>query len=522
VREQVDLKKYEPLRLHEDKVEDWLADNLKKGDRVAYDPWLHTKGWAESAQQRLSKEGIELVAMDKNPIDQIWTDQPAPSKIPAKAHDLKYAGEASEHKRQRIGHEIKAAGADAVVLTSLDSIAWLFNIRGEDVDCTPLTLAFAMLHASGQAVLYIDPDKATDELKEHLGQDVSILAKDNFLADLQKTAKAGKAIMVDAARAHAAIFNALKDVNATVIEADDPCILAKASKNHAELDGARTAHVRDGVALCRFLAWLDRTAPGKITELSAAEKLLSFRKQQELFQQPSFATISGAGPNGAVVHYGVSEESSRDFENNMMYLVDSGGQYLDGTTDVTRTIIVGEPTEEQKDRFTRVLKGHIALAQAHFPKGIAGGHLDALARKSLWDIGLDYAHGTGHGVGSYLGVHEGPQNISRAGTKVPLQEGMILSNEPGYYKSGEYGIRIENLVIVRESSMSKPETPMLSFETITFAPIDRRLVNAHMMTSAEITWLNIYHATVKEKIAPFLTGDDLKWLEQATESVIVV
>lgn len=521
VREQVDVKNFTPLSLHTDKLEDWLIDVLPKGGRVGYDPWLHTRASLEKVRKGL--RGIELVPVDQNPIDQVWEDRPGPSLAPAVPHLLKYSGEAATHKRERIAAAVREAGADAVVLSSLDSIAWLLNIRGSDVDHTPLVLSFAILKVDGTASLFVAPEKISPELKKHLGKGVKLHAKTDFEDGLKALGKKEFIVQLDETRSPSAIFDILENSGATVIIATDPCVLPKACKNDVELDGTRAAHIRDAVALCRFLAWVDTHGPsGKVDEIAAADKLLEFRKSVPLFQDTSFTTITGAGPNGAIVHYRVTPETSRMLDNGMIYLVDSGGQYLDGTTDVTRTIAIGKPTEEQKDRFTRVLKGHIALAQARFPKGRTGGHLDVLARKPLWDVGLDYDHGTGHGVGSFLGVHEGPQNISEGAVHVPLVPGMILSNEPGYYKSGEYGIRIENLVIVRESDFVEEERPMLTFETITFAPIDRRLINPHMMTTAEITWYNIYHAQVRDKVAPHLKGDDLVWLMGATESLIVL
>ena len=406
------------------------------------------------------------------------------------------------------------------MITSLDSIAWLFNIRGTDVDCTPLVLSFAILYSSGKADLYIDPDKVTEEVAKHLGKQVQLLPKTEFLEVLCKLGNDAQTVMVDPIKTHAAVFDALANTGAKIIETDDPIQIDKACKNDVELEGARKAHIRDAVAVCRFLCWLDENGPtGRIDELEAVNELYDLRKEVPLFQSNSFDTISGAGPNGAIVHYKVTEETTRKLKTNMIYLVDSGGQYLDGTTDITRTVAIGTPTEEQRDRFTRVLKGHIALAQARFPEGRTGAHIDTLARKSLWDVGLDYDHGTGHGVGSYLGVHEGPQSISPVGHKTALKPGMIISNEPGYYKTGEYGIRIENLVIVQISEFAEEERPMLTFETITLAPIDTRLINAHMMTAAEITWLNIYHVKVRENISPFLDKKEKEWLIHATEPI---
>ncbi|MEZ5757896.1 MAG: aminopeptidase P family protein [Emcibacteraceae bacterium] len=520
VRNQVDRGLFSIMKLHEDQAEDWFLDNLEDGAVIGYDPWLHSKIWLEKARNTLAAKNITLKALSKNPIDEIWQDRPAPSKALAQVYKLRYSGEKSSLKRKRIAEEIKAKGADALVITSLDSIAWLFNIRGSDVDMTPLVLSFAILYSTGSADLFIDPTKLDDDMIRHLGKYVSHYPKKDFLKAVKSLGQKGLSIMVDPKRAHAAVFEALSSAKKKVIEADDPIQIDKACKNDVELEGTKKAHIRDAVAVCRFLYWLDRNAPsGKITEIDAVNELYDLRKEVSLFQGNSFATISGAGPNGAIVHYKVTENTCRKLEKDMLYLVDSGGQYLDGTTDITRTIAIGTPTEQQKDHFTRVLKGHIALAQARFPLGRTGAHLDTLARKSLWDVGLDYAHGTGHGVGSYLGVHEGPQSISPLSFNVALKPGMILSNEPGYYKTGEYGIRIENLVIVRPSDFEEDERPMLRFETITLVPIDTRLVNAHMMSAAEITWLNIYHAKVREKISPLLEGAEKEWLINATNSI---
>lgn len=520
VRDQVDMKIYQQMKLHQDQAYDWYLENLKKGDVVGYDPWLHDKGWVKRTKEKLAAKGIKLTAVEKNPIDDIWSDRPSPSRDEAHVHRDRYSGEKSSFKRKRIAALLKEKKAAALVLTSLDSIAWLFNIRGSDVECTPLVLAFAILYKSGKADLFIDLGKITPEVSKHLGKSVRIFPKDEFSDMLREIGQGGNKVIIDPKRTHAAIFEIAKNAGAEITPADDPCQMDKACKNDVELNGTRAAHIRDAVAVSRFLCWLDTHGPsGKVDELDAVNKLYSFREEVDLFQGNSFDTISGAGPNGAIVHYNVKEATPKMLDDNMLYLVDSGGQYLDGTTDVTRTVAFGAPTEEQKDKFTRVLKGHIALAQARFPEGRTGGHLDTLARKPLWDVGLDYDHGTGHGVGSFLGVHEGPQNISPLGFKVALKPGMILSNEPGFYKAGEYGIRIENLIIVRNSEFEEEERAMLTFETITLVPIDRRLINAYMMTAAEITWLNIYHAKVREKISPLLKGEEKEWLMTATESI---
>lgn len=520
VKDQVDNQAFERLGIPEDKPVDWLFEHLGKGDIIGYDPWLHTKQWINTATGKLSKKGIKLKALSTNLIDDVWQDRPKPSKAPAVIQRDRYTGEKSLHKRKRIAAELKAFDAEALVLTSLDSIAWLFNIRGSDVARTPLVLSFAILFDNANAILFIDPDKLTGDVNKHLGKQVVCRPKEEFILEIEKLSKAGTKVMADPKRAHSAIFEALTKGKAEVVEQSDPCQLDKACKNDIELEGARKAHIRDAVAMCRFLCWVDENGPGgQYDELDAVNELYDLRNEVSLFQDNSFDTISGAGPNGAIVHYRVTEKTSRKLEKDMLYLCDSGGQYLDGTTDITRTVVIGTATEEQKDHFTRVLKGHIALAQARFPAGRTGAHLDTLARKSLWDVGLDYDHGTGHGVGSYLGVHEGPQSISPFGFDTPLKPGMILSNEPGYYKNGEYGIRIENLVIINNSEYEGEERPMLTFETITLVPIDTRLINAHMMSAAEITWLNIYHAKVREEIGPLLDGKEREWLMHATESI---
>ncbi len=523
VRHQVDVKSFEPLSLHDDKLEEWLLAHLEKGSRIGYDPMLHTRNWVDKLSTALAASGIELVAVTGNPIDELWTDRPEPSKNPVVPQLLKFSGEKSKHKRARLIADFKADDVKAAVLSSLDSIAWLLNIRGNDVEHSPLVLGYLIIKATGKADFFVDEDKISDEVSYHLGPDVKIQPYAKFMSALKKLGKGGKKISIDPKLTHAAVMNALKLGGAEIVEKQDPCQLLKACKNDTELNGTRAAHIRDGVAMCKFLSWFEQhVATGEIDELNATKKLLQFRKRQRYFQGLSFDTISGAGPNGAIVHYKSSPQTNRKITGDMLYLLDSGAQYLDGTTDLTRTLAIGKPSEEQRDRFTRVLKGHIALAQARFPVGRTGAHLDTLSRKALWDVGLDYDHGTGHGVGCYLGVHEGPQSISKAGFEVALKPGMILSNEPGYYKPKEYGIRIENLMIVRPSHFEEEERPMNIFETITFVPIDTRLVNAHMMSSAEITWLNIYHAQVREKIFPYLAGKELEWLNRATQSVMVL
>ncbi len=524
VRDQVDADLYSFQNVPKVRVADWLADHVKSGQRIGYDPWLHTRLWVKEATRKLAENGAELVAVTTNPIDRIWADRPTPSRAKIEVHGDHLAGRSSADKRADIAKWLQSKKADTVVIAALDSIAWLFNIRGRDVARTPVALAFAMVRADGSAALFTDLAKVDDDVRDHLGDDVEIADRTAFTAALEALGATGKTVIVDPSSAVVAIFQAIESAGdaagANIIEARDPCALAKAIKNPVEIQGTRDAHHRDGVALTRFLHWFDGEAPkGGLTELGVAEKLESFRRESNLLRDLSFDTISGSGPNAAIPHYRVSEASSRHIGNDSIFLVDSGGQYPDGTTDVTRTLVVGTPTPEMRDRFTRVLKGHIALATAIFPTGTRGGQLDALARQFLWAAGVDYAHGTGHGVGSYLNVHEGPQRIATAGDDEPLAAGMILSDEPGYYKSGEYGIRIENLVLVVPVDVAGAEQDMLGFESLTLAPIDLDLVDDSLLTDAERQWLNAYHARVRDALSEALPAEVKPWLEAATRPI---
>jgi Xaa-Pro aminopeptidase len=519
VRDQVDGTLYDYVGVPQSSVAEWLGANVGAGQRIGYDPWLHGIDWARGLAHALAAKGAELVAVDSNPVDAVWEERPAPSAAPVTVHDTALAGQSAADKRAIIADWLKAKGLDTTVMTALDSIAWTFNIRGTDVTHTPVGLAFALLHADATADLFIAPEKITEAVRAHLGNSVRIHARDAFeaaLADL-----AGKKVAVDPDRAVAAIFTALEAAGARIERHRDPAVLPKAIKNDTELGGTRAAHVRDGVAVARFLKWMEAHAPrGGLDELSAAAKLRAFREESGALRDLSFDTISAAGPNGALPHYKVDETTNRAVETGTLYLVDSGGQYADGTTDITRTIAIGRPTAEMRRRFTQVLKGHIALATARFPKGTRGSQLDILARQYLWADGVDYAHGTGHGVGAYLAVHEGPQRIAKpsggqAGTEEPLHAGMILSNEPGYYKAGHFGIRIENLVIVVPQTIAGAEEEMLGFETITFAPIARDLVEGALLSPAEADWLDAYHAQVLEKLAPGMDEADRAWLAAA-------
>lgn len=521
VREQVDGQLFAYQDLPKVQVADWLGEHAAKGQRIGFDPWLHTRTWVKTTAARLAEAGAELVPVERNPVDRVWAGQPAPSTAQLDVHDAALAGQTSAEKRQQVAAWLRDRGADAVVIAALDSVAWLFNIRGRDVSRTPVALAFAIVDADAKAELFVAPDKVTPEIADHIGLDVNIRHRVDFTQALAALGKASRRVAVDPGSCVAAIFEVLQSAGATIIEARDPCILAKAIKNPVEIAGARAAHVRDGAALTRFLKWFDAEAPkGSLTELSAAARLEDIRRESNLLRDLSFDTISGAGPNAALPHYRVSEASNRPVAMDSIYLVDSGGQYPDGTTDVTRTMVVGTPTQEMKDRFTRVLKGHIALARAVFPAGTRGNQLDILARQFLWEAGLDYAHGTGHGVGSYLSVHEGPQRIATfGGGDEPLVAGMILSDEPGYYKSGEYGFRVENLVLVVPVSIAGAEQDMLGFETLTLAPIDLNLIDVGLLTDAERGWLNAYHARVRAELAELVDDDVRAWLVTATRPV---
>ena len=519
VRSQVSADQWSYQSVPETSIAEWLKEHAPQGARIGYDPWLHSRDWVRQASESLSSRGATLVPVKRNPIDAVWEDRPEASMAHLVVQPDQYAGKNAAEKRTDIADWLAKHGADAAVLSALDSIAWAFNVRGADVARTPVALAYAIVNADGTADLFVAGEKIGADVRQHLGNGVRLHERsdfDPFLATLD-----GKTVAVDPERAVAAIFEALEKAGAKILPIRDPTVLPKALKNSAEINGQKNAQARDGAAISRFLKWVEEEAPkGELDELTASDHLESLRRESPELRDLSFDTISGAGPNGAIVHYRSSEKTNRKLESGSLYLVDSGGQYVDGTTDITRTAAIGQPTDEMRDRFTRVLQGHIALATALFPKGTRGGQLDSFARRRLWDAGLDYAHGTGHGVGSFLGVHEGPQRIApttsaQAGGDEPLAAGMILSNEPGYYKTGAYGIRIENLVLVVEKQVEGAEKEMLGFETLTHAPIERRLVVRDMLCPKELAWLNTYHADVLAKIGPSLSGDDRAWLEAA-------
>jgi Xaa-Pro aminopeptidase len=516
---QIDTGLFETRHLIEEPPAQWIAGALTTGAVLAYDPWLHTPQDVERFRAAAETAGAALRAISENPLDQAWPGQPAPPIAPVVPHPERFAGESAQSKRTRLGRALQQEGVAGVVLTMPESIAWLLNIRGGDVPHTPLPLSFAILRQDGTVTLFIDRRKLVPGIERHLGNAVTIMPREQLGPALDELAGDEGRVQADPATAASWIFDRLAAAGARVYRAADPCLLPKACKNATELDGTRAAHRRDGAALTRFLAWLaQEAAKGRLSEIAASDQLEAFRREGEHFRDLSFPTISGAGSNGAIVHYRAMPETEKRLEPGNLYLLDSGAQYLDGTTDVTRTIAIGAPSAEMRDRFTRVLKGHIALALARFPKGTTGAQLDGFARRALWQEGLDYDHGTGHGVGSYLGVHEGPQRISKAANAQPLLPGMIVSNEPGYYKTGAYGIRIENLVLVQPAD-DAAEREMLGFETLTLAPIDRSLIEPALLGDDEIAWLDAYHARVREVLAPLVDTETAHWLDAATRSI---
>ncbi|MBO6610429.1 aminopeptidase P family protein [Altererythrobacter sp.] len=520
VREQVDEKLFEYRSVPKDTIGGWIAANASEGARIGYDAWLHSRAWVKTVEKQMAKIGATLVPVDGNPIDAVWQDQPEPSDAVAIIQDDENAGRSSAEKRAEIADWLKAEGHDAAVISALDSVAWLLNIRGSDIAHTPVALSYVIAHADGTAELFIGEEKVTPELTQHLGNAVTIRERGTFADALGQMA--GKKVAVDPNYGVAGIAQALEAGGATVSFHRDPTILPRAIKNAVEQQGHRDAQARDGVAVSRFLRWIEEAAPsGEVDELAAAAKLLQFRRELGNLKDISFDTISAAAGHAALPHYKVDEDSNIPIPPSSIFLCDSGGQYPAGTTDITRTVWVGpgEPTAEMKDRFTRVLKGHIQIDRAIFPQGTCGGQLDAFARQYLWEAGVDYAHGTGHGVGSFLSVHEGPQRIAKLGGGQPgadeeLFEGMILSNEPGYYKAGEFGIRIENLILTVRQEIEGAEGDYLGFECLTFVPIDRALVEKSLLTADEITWWNDYHAKVWDILSPQMEGEDLAWLER--------
>ena len=500
----------------------WLGQHSSSLDRIGYDPWLHTPKDLERYQTACNRSGAQLEACSSNPIDQVWVERPAVPMGLIQPHLLEFSGKSSQEKREGLAQNFRDDDIDAAVISAPDSIAWMLNIRGSDVSHTPLPLCQAIIYATGRVAIFVDFQKVSPGLASHLGSDVSLEPPESFKAALEQLGEQGQQVLCDPMKTNSWIFSTLTKHGAKILHRDDPCALPKACKNSVEIQGAYAAHERDGIAVCQFLSWLTReTSSGHVTELQASAYLDACRKKQLMWEDASFPTISGAGSNGAIVHYHSTPETNRSLEQGTLYLVDSGGQYLDGTTDITRTVAIGKPTDEQRDRYTRVLKGHIALAMAKFPEGTTGSQLDVLARAPLWAMGLDYDHGTGHGVGSFLGVHEGPQRIAKSANDVALKPGMIVSNEPGYYKTGTFGIRIENLVVVKHEEMSsEPNRPFLAFDTLTVVPFDRMLIVVDLLSTQERDWINDYHARVWKCLAAQVDAETHVWLEEATQPLV--
>jgi Xaa-Pro aminopeptidase len=520
VRGQVDTDAFVPHQIPEQSPETWITESLPKGGKLGFDPWLQTVDGHERFARACQRAGAEFVPVDSNPVDAVWPDRPPAPLAPVLPHPDEFAGESSAAKRTRIAGAVKAKGADVALITAPDSIAWLLNVRGGDVPRTPFALGFALLHGDGHVDLFMDRRKVPDRTLAWLGNAVTLAPPDELGAALDMLGKVGKRVLIESATAPVWAATRLQAAGVALVRDADPVALPKACKNAVELEGIRRAHRRDGAAVSGFLGWLGRESKGgKLREIEASDRLQALRQQTGKLRDLSFDTISGAGPNGAIVHYRASEASQRTLEPGSLYLVDSGGQYRDGTTDITRTVAIGTPSPEMRDRFTRVLKGHIALAMARFPAGTTGSQLDALARYALWQAGLDYDHGTGHGVGAYLSVHEGPHRISKMPNNFALQPGMIVSNEPGYYKTDAYGIRIENLVAVREAKIDGADRRYLEFETLTLAPIDLACIEPGLLTDAERQWLDDYHRRVRETVGPEVDEATRAWLAEATRAV---
>ena len=516
VRQQVDTTIFTPRHLMEQPPSEWMEKELKAGEALGYDPWLLTADQIARFEKACAKAGAKLVPVEGNPIDSVWQDQPKRPDRPLAVQPSQFAGKSAADKLADVAKALTKASADAVILTQPDSTAWALNIRGGDVAYTPVVLAYAILRKEGPAELFVDQSKVPEDVAAHLSRIAKLRPPGEIEDALAALGQAKARVQIDPDWTPERIRAVLAESGAAIVHGKDPCVLPKARKNTTEQEGARAAQRRDGVAMSRFLCWLDEAAPkGGETEVTVAKKLAEFRAEGGMLKDLSFDSISGAGPHAAIPHYRVSNASALPLKRDEIYLIDSGAQYQDGTTDITRTIIVGTPSEEMKDRFTRVLKGMIGLSRIRFPKGTCGGQIDVLARQSLWMAGFDFDHGTGHGVGSYLSVHEGPARISKA-DRTPLEPGMILSNEPGYYKEGRYGIRIENLLLVREAEpIEGGERPMMGFETLTLCPIDRRLIAPALLSPEELAWLNAYHARVEREIGAFLEGHERQWLAQA-------
>lgn len=522
VKQQVDSQLFEYHHLVDTPQIEWLSQQLPAEARIGCDPKTHSLSWYQAAQAKLEKSAMALVAVEQNPIDSLWHDRPQPQQQPILLLEEALTGASSQSKRSRIGAEIAKAGADAAIITSLDSIAWLLNIRGRDIPCLPVVLSAAILYSNGEMAWYLDMEKLAEGWQAHVGEGVSAYPETDFAAGLQQLSERCDSVMADPETANAWCQLNVMAQGVTLLAAADPCLLAKAAKNPTEIEGMRQAHLHDAVAEIKFLSWLDaQVALGELhTEDRLADELERCRRQHPDLLDLSFDTISAAGSNAAMCHYNHNNGTPAQLQNNSLYLVDSGGQYRFGTTDITRTVAIGEVASSVKRHFTLVLKGMITLSLQRFPKGTSGAQLDSIARQFLWNAGLDYDHGTGHGVGHFLSVHEGPQRIGKGANNVGLLPGMVLSNEPGFYKEGEYGIRCENLVVVTEQQIEGSDRCYYGFETLTWVPFDRRLIDTQLLSDSELQWLNHYHQQVYEKLHTQLEGEPLAWLEAATAPLI--
>ena len=517
-RAQTDASVFEVVAIHETSIEKWLEIHAPRHGTIGYDPWLHTSDGARKIEAALARASARLQALDNNPLDAVWHDRPVPPQAPVVVHDLKFAGENSADKIARVQKMLAADQCDGLIVSDPHALCWLLNIRGGDLSHSPLVLGFIYVPMEGFPTAFIDPAKISPPVHAALQAVCHVASEADFPDALQTLIKSGQTIRLDSATAGVKLVRCVEALGAKADVGADPIARMKAAKNGVELEGARNAHVRDGAAMAKFLAWFDDHAPlGSLDEIAAAEKLEACRRETNLLCDLSFPTISAAGPHAAMPHYRVSRATNRKIENGI-FLIDSGAQYRDGTTDITRTMAVGEVTDEMRDRYTRVLKGHIAIATAVFPKGTTGAQIDVLARLPLWQAGLDFDHGTGHGIGSFLSVHEGPQRIAKVGP-APLEAGMIISNEPGFYQEGAFGIRIENLVIVEKRTIPGGDREMYGFETITLAPIDMRLITRALLTPDEVTWLNDYHARVRSVLSPLVDDITRAWLIQATQAL---
>ena len=519
--EQVDTSLFEVLQVPQAKPSSWIKETLVRGNAVGYDPALHTIKEIDRLTKTLGAAGIRLNPVADNPIDKLWgSDRPKPPSAPIYLQPLEFAGRSPAEKIAQVQKTLAEDEQDAVLLTAPDSICWLFNFRGGDIKHTPVALTFAIVPASGRPTLFIDPGKVGDNVHGALSGFIDIAESEALEEKLKALAEGGAKVRLDPDQVSMRFARILEENGTKFVAGDDPCTLPKAIKTRAEIEGARAAHLRDGVAMARFLAWLDEVSEsGREDEVSAAMKVEDFRRQSGQLKDISFDTIAASGPHGALVHYRPLNATKRVLDKNSLFLIDSGGQYVDGTTDITRTVAVGKPTAEMKRHYGLVLKAYIAVAAARFPKGTRGQDIDPYARRPLWEAGLDFDHGTGHGVGSYLSVHEGPQRLSRLGTE-ELKPGMILSNEPGYYRKGKYGIRLENLILVTPlEKIEGGEREMMGFETLTLVPFDRRLIDPKQFEPSELAWLNDYHARVRREIEPLVLSDDRPWLRHATAKI---